>query len=67
MTWDDQRKYKNILGMKQRLGIGGSCCGKPDLVYFDEPFMQLDTSGIEMVSSFAERKEKWSIGDILLS
>lgn len=51
----DERPKKYSLGMKQRLGIGISLIGRPDLVILDEPANGLDPAGILEIRQLLRR------------
>ena len=60
LAGDAKRKFKKYsLGMKQRLAVGASLLGNPDLLILDEPANGLDPAGIvEMRNLMRTLKER---------
>lgn len=63
-----KKKTRNFsLGMKQRLGIGLSLVGNPDLLIWDEPINGLDPEGIKQIRELINHLNKDLNKTILIS
>lgn len=63
-----KKKIRNFsLGMKQRLGIGLSLVGNPDLLIWDEPINGLDPEGIKQIRELINHLNKDLNKTILIS